>query len=221
MAASSLLNLTVPLGGQGQSPSTQGMLMPKLSYRYRVFFNNFGIGLPVSTELTKQIMKFDRPHVQFEEIKLPIYNSTIKIAGKHSWSDITCDIRDDAAGNVSRIIGQQLQKQVDFMEQSSAPAGNNYKFNTQLQLLDGGNGANQERILENWVIEGCYLKDVNYNAMDYGQSEAVKITLSITYDNAFQTDSVGITTGVGEFLAGAGSAANPGTLATAPAPITG
>jgi hypothetical protein len=209
MASSSLLNLTVPLGSNGQSPSTQGLLMPKLSYRYRVFFTNFGIGLPPTTEMTKQVMKFDRPHVQFEEIKLPIYNSTIKIAGKHSWSDITCDIRDDAAGNVSRIVGQQLQKQLDFLEQSSAPAASNYKFVTQLQLLDGGNGANTERILEQWVIEGCYLKDVNYNSMDYAQSEAVKITMSITYDNAYQTDTVGIPTGVGEFLAGAGSANQP------------
>jgi hypothetical protein len=203
MASSSLLNLTVPLGAQGQSPSTQGMLMPKLSYRYRVFFNNFGIGIPVSTELTKQVMKFDRPHVQFEEIKLPIYNSTIKIAGKHSWSDITCDIRDDAAGKVSQVIGQQLQKQLDFMEQSSAPAGNNYKFVTSLQILDGGNGTtvNQEKILEEWIIEGCYLKDVNYNSMDYGQSEAVKITMSITYDNAYQNNAQsGLAVGVGQTI---------------------
>jgi len=199
MAASSLLNLTVPLGGQGQTPSTQGLLMPKLSYRYRVLFYNFGVGQPATTELTKQVMKFDRPHVQFEEIKLPIYNSTIKIAGKHSWSDVTCDIRDDAAGNVTRLIGQQLQKQLDFMEQSSAPAANNYKFVTSLQLLDGGNGMNQERILEEWIIEGCYLKDVNYNSMDYAQSEAVKITISITYDNAYQADAqTGLPVGVGQ-----------------------
>jgi hypothetical protein len=218
MASSSLLNLTVPLGANGQSPSSQGLLMPKLAYRYRVFFNNFGIGAPPSTELTKQVMKFDRPHVQFEEIKLPIYNSTIKIAGKHSWSDITCDIRDDAAGNVSRLVGQQLQKQLDFLEQSSAPAANNYKFVTQLQVLDGGNGLNQERILENWVIEGCYLKDVNYNSMDYAQSEAVKITLSITYDNAFQTFAGSEQPiGVGENLGTVSPSNNPGSLATAPA----
>lgn len=218
MAASSLLNLTVPLGANGQSPSTQGLLMPKLSYRYRVFFNNFGIGNPASTELTKQVMKFDRPHVQFEEIKLPIYNSTIKIAGKHSWSDITCDIRDDAAGNVSRLVGQQLQKQLDFLEQSSAPAANNYKFVTQLQLLDGGNGLNQERILEQWVIEGCYLKDVNYNAMDYGQSEAVKITMSITYDNAIQVNAyTQQADGVGSSLGEASPSRNPGSLATSTA----
>lgn len=199
MATSSLTNMTVPLGGGlfNQSSSTQGLLMPKLAFRYRVFFNNFGITTP-TTELTKQVMKFDRPHVQFEEIKLPIYNSTIKIAGKHSWQDVTCDIRDDAKGDVSRRVGEQLQKQLDFMEQSSATAANSYKFTIQLQVLDGGNGKNQETVLEQWNILGCYLKDVNYNAMDYAQSEAVKITMAITFDNAIQVNAVGTATGVGQ-----------------------
>jgi hypothetical protein len=214
MATSSLTNMTVPLGINGQSPSTQGLLMPKLAYRYRVFFNNFGVSTP-TTELTKQVMKFDRPHVQFEEIKLPIYNSTVKIAGKHSWSDVTCDMRDDAVGNVSRLVGEQLQKQLDFMEQSSATAANTYKFTVSLQVLDGGNGINEAVVLEEWQILGCYLKDVNYNAMDYNTSEAVKITMSITYDNAIQVNAqTGTPIGVGEAIP-----YYRGSLATAPATI--
>ena len=200
MATSSLTNMTVPLGADGQSPSTQGLLMPKLTYRYRVFFSNFGVSTP-TTELTKQVMKFDRPHVQFEEIKLPIYNSTIKIAGKHTWQDVTCDLRDDAQGNVSRLVGEQLQKQLDFMEQSSAASGIDYKFTIQLQVLDGGNGAHEANILEQWQILGCYLKDVNYNSMDYEQSQAVKITMAITFDNAIQVNGAGTPTGVGQSIA--------------------
>ena len=186
MATSSLNNMTVPLGSDGQSSTTQGLLMPKLQYRFRVYFTNFGVSSP-TTELTKQVMKFDRPHVQFEEIKLPVYNSTVKIAGKHSWNDITCDIRDDAAGNVSQLVGEQLQKQLDFMEQSSAAAGIDYKFTTVFQILDGGNGAYEPVVVEEWNILGCYLKDVNYNSMDYATSEAVKISLTLTFDNAIQT----------------------------------
>jgi hypothetical protein len=192
--------MTVPLGADGQSSSTQGLLMPKLSYRYRVFFQNFGVSTP-TTEVTKQVMKFDRPHVQFEEIKLPIYNSTVKIAGKHSWQDVTCDIRDDAQGAVSRLVGEQLQKQLDFMEQSSAASGIDYKFTVSLQILDGGNGTNEPTVLENWQILGCYLKDVNYNAMDYSTSEAVKISMTITFDNAIQVNNAGVPTGVGQAIA--------------------
>jgi hypothetical protein len=185
MATASLTNMTVPLGADGQSSSTQGLLMPKLAYRFRVFFSNFGVSTP-TTELTKQVMKFDRPHVQFDEIKLPIYNSTIKLAGKYTWNDITCDVRDDAAGSVSKLVGEQLQKQLDFMEQSSASSGIDYKFITIFQVLDGGNGTAEPVVLEEWNILGCYLSDVNYNSMDYGTSEAVKISMTIKFDNAVQ-----------------------------------
>jgi len=203
MATSSLTNMTVPLGSDGQSASTQGLLMPKLSYRFRVFFSNFGVNTP-TTELTKQVMKFDRPHVQFEEIKLPIYNSTVKIAGKHTWNDITCDLRDDAQNSVSILVGQQLQKQLDFMEQSSAASAIDYKFTIQFQILDGGNGLNEPTVLEEWQILGAYLKDVNYNSMDYNTSEAVKIGLTITFDNAIQVNEAGTPTGVGQAIAYAG-----------------
>jgi len=199
MATSSLTNFTIPLGADGQSASTQGLLMPKLSFRYRVFFQNFGTSTP-TTELTKQVMTFDRPHVTFEEIKLPIYNSTIKVAGKYTWTDVTCELRDDATGAVSQLVGEQLQKQLDFMEQSSASSGIDYKFTTQFQVLDGGNGANTPVILEEWQILGCYLKDVNYNKMDYGTSEAVKISMSITFDNAIQVNAAGASKGVGQAI---------------------
>ena len=77
MPVSSLQRMTVPLASD-QSASTQGLLMPKLRYRFRVMFENFGISKP-TTELTKQVMTFDRPNPTFEEITLPIYNSTLKL----------------------------------------------------------------------------------------------------------------------------------------------
>ena len=206
MSTASLRNLTVPIAAD---QGTQGLLMPKLSYRFRVTFQNFGVSTPV-TELTKQVMKFDRPHVSFEEIKLPIYNSTIKLAGKHSWSDITTDLRDDAAGHVSKLVGEQLQKQLDFLEQSSAAAGIDYKFTTLFEVLDGGNGTAAPVVLESWQILGCYLKDVQYNSADYATSDAMKITMTITYDNAVQ-DSQG---GGGVGTPGVFTRPAPGSVAT-------
>ncbi len=185
MAVSSLSRMTVPLASDQSSP-VQGLLMPKLKYRFRVIFENFGVSTP-RTELTKQVMDFTRPTVSFEAIDVPIYNSTIKLAGKHSWGDLTCQVRDDAGGQVSRLIGEQLQKQLDFMEQSSAASGIDYKFLTRFEVLDGGNGANEPIALETWEIYGCYLSEVNYNSMDYGSSEVVSISMTIRFDNAVQT----------------------------------
>ena len=187
MAVSSLTRMTVPLASD-QSQSTQGLLMPKLKYRFRVIFENFGVSTP-RTELTKQVMDFTRPSVSFENIDLPIYNSTVRLAGKHSWDDITCNLRDDAAGNVSKLVGEQLQKQLDFMEQASASSGIDYKFLTRFEVLDGGNGTEQPIALETWEIYGCYLQSVNYNDMNYGSSEAATVSMVIRFDNALQTPS--------------------------------
>jgi len=121
MAVSSLSRMTVPLASNQSTPS-QGLLMPKLKYRFRVTFQNFGVSQPV-TELTKQVIDFTRPSVEFAEIALPIYNSTVKLAGKYTWVDATCNIRDDASGAVSRLVGEQLQKQLDFLEMASAASG--------------------------------------------------------------------------------------------------
>ena len=195
MAVSSLTRMTVPLASD-QSSSTQGLLMPKLKYRFRVIFEGLGVSTP-RTELTKQVIDFTRPEVTFEEILVPIYNSTLKLAGKHSWGDVTVNLRDDAGGNVQKRVGEQLQKQLDFMEQASAASGIDYKFTTRCEVLDGGNGASQPVVLETWELYGCYLKGVNYNDLNYGSSEAVTISMTMAFDNALQTP---IGSGVGAFV---------------------
>ena len=199
MAVSSLQRMTVPLASD-QSSTTQGLLMPKLRYRFRVMFENFGVSTP-RTELTKQVLSVARPNLTFEEIALPIYNSTLKLAGRHAWADIACTIRDDASGAVSRLIGEQFQKQMDFLEMSSAAAGIDYKFLTKIEVLDGGNGANAPVVLETWELYGCYLKGADYGELNYGTNEAVTIAMTIAYDNANQTpEGSGVGTEIGRAL---------------------
>jgi hypothetical protein len=195
MAVSSLTRMTVPLASDQSNPN-QGLLMPKLKYRFRVVFENFGVSTP-RTELTKQVMDFKRPQVQFENIDIPIYNSTIKLAGKYSWQDLTCNLRDDASGAVSRLVGEQLQKQLDFMEQASAASGIDYKFTTRFEVLDGGNGVAQPIALETWEIYGCYLQAVDYGNMAYNESAPATLAMTIRFDNALQTP---IGSGVGAII---------------------
>ena len=185
MATSSLTNFTVPLS-TNQSASSQGLLMPKLKFRFRVTFLNFGVTQP-TTELTKQIMDFKRPTVEFEEILIPIYNSKVYLAGKPTWQPVTCMLRDDAGGEVSKRVGEQMQKQYDFFEQSSASSGIDYKFTTVLEILDGGNGTNTPNILETWEMYGCYLSNTDYGDNNYATNDPMTISLTIRYDNALQT----------------------------------
>jgi hypothetical protein len=204
MAISSLSKFTVPLDGTGQSAQSQGLLMPKLKYRYRVVFIGFGAGNDTH-ELTKQVMTAGRPGVQFENMELAVYNSKINYAGRYTWTEVQLVLRDDMTNAVSRLVGQQIQKQFDFFEQSSASSGADYKFQTNIEILDGGNGAYAPTVLERFELFGCYLQNTVYQQADYKSSEALDITLTLKYDNALQTDAsgnnVGIGTAVGRTLA--------------------
>ena len=185
MAIASLSKFTVPLASD-QSASSQGMLMPKLKYRFRVMFENFGVSTP-TTELTKQVSEAARPNVQFADQKIEVYNSTIHYAGRPTWQPVTIKLRDDVTGQVSKLVGEQLQKQFDFFEQSSAASGGDYKFLMRVEMLDGGNGANAPAVLETWECYGCYIVSSNYNTLSYGGQEILTVDLSIQPDNCIQT----------------------------------
>ena len=201
MAVSTLSNITVPLAG-GQSATTQGLLMPKLQYRFRVSLENFGVSTP-TTELTKQVIDVTRPTVAFEPIQIDVYNSKAYLAGKHTWSPITLNLREDVNREVQKLVGEQLQKQFDFFEQSSAASGQDYKFTTRIEILDGGNGAgaNAPSVLETFELYGCFVTNANYNTLAYANNEPVTITLEMQYDNAIQTDAEG---GIGTAVGRAG-----------------
>ena len=188
MAITSLTNYSINPSGPG---SNTGMLMPKLKYRFRVTL--LGFGTSSSTELTKQVMDVTRPKVAFEEIEIPIYNSKIKLAGRYTWEPLTLNLRDDASSSVTKLVGQQIQKQFDFHEQASARSGIDYKFTTRIEVLDGGNGAASPGVLETWEVYGCFLQNTDYGDLNYTGNEAATIALSIVYDNAAQTpDSIGV-----------------------------
>ena len=208
MSVATLSKFTVPLASD-QSASNQGLLMPKLQYRFRLILENFGVSTP-RTELTKQVIDVTRPSLTFDETILDVYNSRVYLAGKHTWDPLTLTIRDDVNNSVTRLCGEQIQKQFDFFEQSSASSGTDYKFTGRIEMLDGGNGANAVTVLETWELYGAYVQNINYNTMAYATSDPATITLSVRYDNAIQAPrGTGVGTAVartlGTLVTGGGS----------------
>jgi hypothetical protein len=81
---------------------------------------------------------------------------------------------------------------------ASAASGQDYKFQTNIEILDGGNGTNAPVVLETWELYGCFLQTANYNTLNYGTSDVVTIALTIRFDNAIQSaigSGVGATIG--------------------------
>lgn len=200
MSVASLTKFTVPISGAG----SQGTLMPKMKYRYRAILENFGVTTPRS-EITKNVIDITRPTASFENQILDVYNSRINILGKHTWETVQINLRDDVNGEMTRRVGEQMQKQFDFFEQMSSVSGIDYKFTMKYEMLDGGNGATSPNVLETWELYGAYIESVNYNDMNYTSSEPATISMTIRYDNALNTP---IGQGIGATVTrGAGSVA--------------
>ena len=170
----------VPING-----TRTAQLMPKIKHRFRVRVVNFG---PIAggLELTQQVMSVDRPNVGFNHIEVQSYNSRMYYAGKAEWQQTTLKLRDDITNSLSKLVGHQVQKQMNFFEQTSVAAGINYKFTMFIELMDGGN----DTVFETWTLEGCFLETVNYNNLDYTSSDPVEIDLTVRFDNATLGDGL-------------------------------
>jgi hypothetical protein len=170
----------VPIDG---STGRGGILQPKLKYRFRVRFTGFGSVGQSPLQLTQQVMNITRPKVSHEEVPIHSYNSISYMQGKHTWEAITITLRDDINNNISKLVGGQVQKQMNHFEQTSAISGSRYKFGTKIEILDGTNNTE----LEQWDLEGCFLQNVDYSDGDYAVSEPVQVILTVKYDNAIHT----------------------------------
>lgn len=168
-----LTNLSVPT----TSNTAPGTIMPKMQYRFRVTF-----GFDTSEVVTSNVISVTRPTLSHDEVTLDTYNSRIYLAGKHTWEAVTITIRDDVSNSVIKQIDQQMSNQMDMVNQASPKAGMAYKFQTNIETLDGGNA--EAETLDKWELYGCYIQNVAYGESNYATSEAQQITVTIRYDNA-------------------------------------
>ena len=186
-----LTKFGVPLPGGG----VNGILHPKQKYRFRVVFSGFGINQQLR-ELTQNVVSCSRPKITYDEVKLDSYNSVVWIQGKHSFEAIELKVRDDITNAVISAVGAQVQKQMNHFEQTSAVAGNNYKFAMQIHSLDG----TRAEELEAWELDGCWLTNITYDEGDYASGEAQVVSMTIRYDNA--TNIAGANTNGGTVIGG-------------------
>lgn len=168
--------LSVPVNGE-----TQGTLMPKLQYRFRVNFINMGAG---DTKVaTNNVVSVTRPNVTHDEVLVDTYNSRIYLAGKHAWEPVTIELRDDITSATSALFDQQVARQIDMANQSSPQAGVSYKFQVDIENLNGANP--DPTVLDTWSLYGCYISNLTYNETNYGSGgEYQTISVQLRYDNA-------------------------------------
>jgi hypothetical protein len=160
---------------------TGGTLMPKLQYRFRVSFTNLGGQGTTGSLVTRNVVSVTRPALDHEDVTVDVYNSKIRLAGKHTWQDVTLVIRDDVNSDVMSFMGNQMARQVNHATQASAKAGEDYKFGMKIEMLDG---SQTDNVIDTWTLAGCFIPSIQYGDLNYATSDVVQITATIRYDNA-------------------------------------
>lgn len=169
-------------------------IQPKLGFKFRVFFTgiaNTSPGVSDSIiEVTRNIIDCTLPSVAMEPVVIDSYNSRYYVQGKHTYEPITINLRNDIAGEVSKVIGAQFAEQFNPYDQTHAANAGSNKFEIKIQALDGGNSnttANTASLLQTWHMSGCWISAINWGNMNYTESSPVQIALTIHFDNVFNS----------------------------------
>ena len=134
------------------------------------------------THLTNNLITVAKPEITFDEVEVPFYNSKRYLNGRHTWSEISLQLRDDYQGKTAEALQRQQIFQYDTRKQSGTRAGGGYKFTTLIDDLDGDSeGA---KTISRWCCYGCLITRLKHSDVQYTASEVMTIDVGIRIDAA-------------------------------------
>lgn len=124
-----------------------------------------------------------RPHFITEEAVMHHDQEQVYFAGKHHWEPITLVFYDVYTGgaNTSSKIWDWVQKSVKVPD-ANAGLPSAYKLPSTLEMTKADGS-----VQETWKIFNCWAIDVNWNDLDYSNSEIATIDVSMKYDRAVKS----------------------------------
>ncbi len=232
MSVNSLKNFGVPGLAAERSPPLQ----PIMGNKFRITFYDFGDpGNTAPYVMTQQVRSTQLPTLKFAQQTLYAYVSTVYISTRAEWDPMTIRFLDDITDGVMGVVEQQCAKQQNMFDQTTSRAGENYKFEMDLDILAGGATAgasvSDPNILRRYSYAGCFVTSRSGSEMSYENPNGIEFEIGIRYDNVVAFDGkgnqmgdfsdatqianrVGIsTTGIG-VAAGLGVSINTNSIAT-------
>lgn len=196
MTINSLINFGVPgIAGERSAP-----LQPIMSNKFRITFYDFGDpGNSAPYVMTQQVRSANLPTLNFSNQTLYAYVSTIYIATRAEWSEMSIRFLDDITSGVYGVSVEQCAKQQNMFDQTTSRAGENYKFEMDLDILAGGAtagaAANDPNILRRFSYAGCFITALNGSEMAYATPDGIEFEIRIRYDNVVAFNGNGVQLG--------------------------
>jgi hypothetical protein len=123
------------------------------------------------------VSKASRPTFTGGEITIPWINSTRYLAKKFTFGTISVSLHDPIAPSGAQQVMEWLRTHQEMVS-GRAGYADFYKRDCQLKMLDPVG-----TVVELWDFKGAFITTANYNSVDYGSDEIMKIELTLRFDN--------------------------------------
>lgn len=164
-------------------PGARAETKRKHRWIFRVFWEGQVAGI---AESSVYLQTAQRPHAVIEEAVMHHDEEQAYYAGKYHWEPLSLVFYDvaglEGTPDSSQAIYDWLNAVVE-VSQATVSAPSVYKKECQLDMTDG-----QGEALERWTIYNCWPIDVNWNDLDYTNTEIQTIDVSMKFDRAEKSD---------------------------------
>jgi hypothetical protein len=117
-----------------------------------------------------------RPHITINSVEIPFLNTSTYVAGRFTWGEINVTFRDPIGPSASQALMEWVRLCAESVTGRMGYAAG-YKKNVDLEMLDP-TGV----VVEKWIMEGTWMKDVNFNSLGYTDDKVSTITAQLRMD---------------------------------------
>jgi hypothetical protein len=159
-------------------------LEPKRSYRFTLTVAGLDTSIP-----SFLISKVNKPSFSLSESEHKYLNHTFYYPGRLTWNDVSFTIVDviDAVSNGSQAVMKMIQASgyaipvnAGVQETISKSKSVGALGTITIHQLDS-----EGTIVEDWVLNNAWIKDVKFGDLDYGSEDMQNVEVTVKYDNAF------------------------------------
>ena len=187
-------------------------LEPKRSYRWLV-------SVPGLDGAEWYATKVSKPNFSINESEHTFLNHKFYYPGRVEWETVSLTLVDpvtpDATDQLMRLLGVDTSKGTAGSA-NGGEMGYRYPddFNTAVgsvttkeastnalgkvvirQISGGSDGDTTSHVIEEWTLQRCWVKSVNFGDLDYDSEDLINIELEIRYDWAVLNSTAGSQTG--------------------------
>lgn len=144
---------------------------PKVENRFILRLGDSGIPTFMAKSVTT-------PSFNDEVITLHHINSYRKVRGKRTWNDITVTLYDPITPAGSQAVMEWARLSYESVT-GRAGYSDFYKKDIDLEIL-GPVGD----VVGQWIIKGAFIQESNFGSYDWASSEAIEISMTLSYDYA-------------------------------------